>query len=39
VFGAVWAGTDPAKAANYRPIPFCERMMANFLAGTGVVTS
>jgi len=37
LFGAVWAELDPPKAANYRPIPFCERMLANFLAGTGIL--
>jgi GMP synthase-like glutamine amidotransferase len=39
LFGAVWARLDPPTAANYRPIPFCERMIANFLTGTGVVAA
>lgn len=38
LFGAVWGALDPAKAANYRVLPGTERMLRNFLAGTGVVT-
>jgi GMP synthase-like glutamine amidotransferase len=37
LFGAVWARSDPAKLLNYRPLPGCERMLLNFLAGTGVL--
>ncbi|WP_264715135.1 type 1 glutamine amidotransferase [Limobrevibacterium gyesilva] len=36
-FATFWAREDPAKAALYPPIPFCERMVQNFLAGTGVM--
>ncbi len=37
LFGAVWAASEPERAAAYRPIPFCERMLGNFLSGTGVI--
>lgn len=37
LFGVVWATRDPAKVANFRPLPFTERMLLNFLTGTGVV--
>ena len=37
LFCAVWAKSDPAKTANYRLIPDCERMLLNFLVGTGVL--
>jgi GMP synthase-like glutamine amidotransferase len=37
LFGAVWGKLDPAKAANYRLLPGTERMLRNFLVGTGVV--
>ena len=34
---AFWTGVDPSKAALYTPIPCCERMLKNFLVGTGVL--
>ena len=37
-FAAYWAGVDPTKAPLYTPIPFCERMLKNFLVGTGVIS-
>ncbi len=37
LFGIVWARRDPAKLANYRPLPGTERMLLNFLTGTGVL--
>ncbi len=37
LFATVYAGRDPAKLANYRPLPFTERMLLNFLTGTGVL--
>jgi|GEM_PF-640516 len=37
LFAVVWANTKPEYLANYHPLPFCERMLANFLAGTGVL--
>ena len=37
LFATVYAGRDPGKLANYRPLPFTERMLLNFLTGTGVL--
>ena len=37
LFGIVYATRDPAKLANYHLLPFTERMLLNFLTGTGVV--
>ena len=37
LFGVVYAARDPAKLANYRPLPGTERMLLNFLTGTGVL--
>ncbi len=37
LFGIVWAQNHPERAANYRPLPGTERMLLNFLTGTGVL--
>ena len=37
LFSTVYARRDPAKVANYRPLPFTERLLLNFLTGTGVL--
>jgi hypothetical protein len=37
VFAAYWAGSDPSKAELYTPILLCERMVKNFLVGTGIL--
>ncbi len=37
LFGIVWGTRDPAKVANYRPLPFTERLLLNFLTGTAVL--
>jgi GMP synthase-like glutamine amidotransferase len=38
LFGIVWSRRDPAKVANYRLLPGTERMLLNFLTGTGVLS-
>ena len=37
LFGVIWARRDPAKLPNFRPLECPERMLRNFLTGTGVV--
>lgn len=39
LFGIVWARRDITRVPNYRPLPFTERMLLNFLTGTGVLTA
>ena len=39
LFGIVWGERDRERAANYRALPGTERVLLNFLTGTGVLAA